>query len=138
MQDRGLLWRVQDGERTSWLYGTLHVGKRGILPGRTILRAMVATDLLALELDVLNPQVMQQLIEGFQARVDALALPAELEARLAQQRKQACAEHLSTQRPTPSCGAGQPTRPQVWADGRGLAPIWVTGQAWPVPCTSLC
>lgn len=100
MQDRGLLWRVQDGERTSWLYGTLHVGKREwILPGRTILRAMVATDLLALELDVLNPQVMQQLIEGFQARVDAPALPAELEARLAQQRKQACAEHLSTQRP---------------------------------------
>ncbi|ACY35111.1 GumN [Comamonas thiooxydans] len=100
MQDRGLLWRVQDGERTSWLYGTLHVGKREwILPGRTILRAMVATDLLALELDVLNPQVMQQLIDGFQARVDAPALPADLDARLAQQRKRTCAEHLSTQRP---------------------------------------
>lgn len=41
MQDRGLLWRVQDGERTSWLYGTLHVGKREwILPGRTIVRSM--------------------------------------------------------------------------------------------------
>ncbi|EFI60137.1 MULTISPECIES: TraB/GumN family protein [Comamonas] len=100
MQDRGLLWRVQDGERTSWLYGTLHVGKREwILPGRTIVRSMYGADLLALELDVLNPQVMQQLIDGFQARVDAPALPAELEARLAQHRKQACAEHLSTQRP---------------------------------------
>ena len=51
MQDRGLLWRVQDGERTSWLYGTLHVGKREwILPGRTIVRSMYGADLLALEL----------------------------------------------------------------------------------------
>lgn len=100
IQDRGLLWRVQDGERTSWLYGTLHVGKREwILPGRTILRAMVGADVLALELDVLNPQVMQQLLEALQARPDASPLPADLEARLAQQRKQACAEELSEQRP---------------------------------------
>ena len=100
MQDRGLLWRVQDGERTSWLYGTLHVGKREwMLPGRTIVRSMYRADLLALELDLLNPQVMQQLSEGFKARADAPALPADLEARLALQRKRACAEHLSAERP---------------------------------------
>lgn len=100
MQDRGLLWRVQDGERTSWLYGTLHVGKREwMLPGRTVVRSMYGADLLALELDLLNPQVLQQLLEGFKARADAPALPADLEARLALQRKQACAEHLSTERP---------------------------------------
>lgn len=100
MQDRGLLWRVQDGERTSWLYGTLHVGKREwMLPGRTIVRSMYGADLLALELDLLNPQVMQQLSEGFKARADAPALPADLEARLALQRKRACAEHLSAERP---------------------------------------
>lgn len=100
MQDRGLLWRVQDGERISWLYGTLHVGKREwMLPGRTIVRSMYGADLLALELDLLNPQVMQQLIDGFKARADAPALPADLEARLALQRKRACAEHLSAERP---------------------------------------
>lgn len=99
-QDRGLLWRVQDGERTSWLYGTLHVGKREwMLPGRTIVHAMAGADLLALELDVLDPQIMQELMEGLQARAGAPALPDELEARLARHRKQACAEHLSAQRP---------------------------------------
>lgn len=100
IQDRGLLWRVQDGERTSWLYGTLHMGKREwMLPGRTIVHAMAGADLLALELDVLDPQIMQELMEGLQARAGAPALPDELEARLARHRKQACAEHLSAQRP---------------------------------------
>lgn len=100
VQDRGLLWRVQDGERTSWLYGTLHVGKREWMqPGHTIVRALYGADLLALELNVLDPQVIQQLLEGFKAHANTPALPAELEARLAQQRKQACADNLRTQRP---------------------------------------
>lgn len=133
-QDRGLLWRVQDGQRTSWLYGTLHVGKRQwMLPGRSITQALQGSDMLALELDMLDPQVRQQIEAGFKARAGAPALPAELEARLATKRQQACAEHLSAQRPDAQLlgllgelGRKQGLMPEMGADLvlLGLAQHW--------------
>lgn len=92
-RNHGLLWRVRHEGRTSWLYGTIHVGKlEWLMPGPDIVRAVKAADSLALELDVTNPEVLQQLGDGLRARPDAAALPAALAQRLAQQRKAACAD----------------------------------------------
>lgn len=99
-QDRGLLWRVGHGERSSWLYGTMHVAKREwMLPGRSILRAMAAVDKLALEINVMDPEVGKALAQGLKARDDAPELGAALSARLEQQRKTACAPELAGLRP---------------------------------------
>src|SRR5437763_6015355 len=55
-RDRGLLWRIEKDGRTSWLYGTIHVGKpEWIVPGPTIMRALMASDTVVLELDLSNP-----------------------------------------------------------------------------------
>ena len=92
-RNHGLLWRVRHEGRTSWLYGTIHVGKlEWLMPGPDVVRAVQAADSLALELDVTNPEVLQQLGDGLRARPDATALPAALAQRLAQQRKAACAD----------------------------------------------
>ncbi|GGH60013.1 TraB/GumN family protein [Comamonas phosphati] len=92
-RNHGLLWRVRHEGRTSWLYGTIHVGKlEWLMPGPDVVRAVKAADSLALELDVTSPEVLQQLGDGLRARPDAAALPAALAQRLAQQRKAACAD----------------------------------------------
>jgi uncharacterized protein YbaP (TraB family) len=50
--DRGMLWRIERDGRTSWLYGTLHVGRGDwVRPGPTIQKALNQSDTLALELD---------------------------------------------------------------------------------------
>ena len=92
-RNHGLLWRVRHEGHTSWLYGTIHVGKlEWLMPGPDVVRAVKAADSLALELDVTNPEVLRQLGDGLRARPDAEALPAALAQRLAQQRKAACAD----------------------------------------------
>ncbi|WP_255576134.1 TraB/GumN family protein [Comamonas sp. Y33R10-2] len=103
-QDRGMLWRVTDskanGARASWLYGTIHVGKREwMVPGRSILRAVQGADQLALELNLLDPSVGQELLQGLKAQASAPPLATDLKQRLAKQLKLACAEDLAAMRP---------------------------------------
>ncbi len=100
LKDRGLLWRVGHGGRSSWLYGTMHVAKREwMLPGRSIMQAMAGVDKLALELNVMDPEVGKALAQGLKARDDAPELAAALAARLELQRQQACAPELAGLRP---------------------------------------
>jgi hypothetical protein len=50
--DRGMLWRIERDGRTSWLYGTIHVGRGDwVRPGPTIQKALTQSDTLALEID---------------------------------------------------------------------------------------
>jgi uncharacterized protein len=57
--DRGLLWRISKGGRSSWLYGTLHVGRQPwMFPGPQVREALQSADRVALELDLLDPAVM--------------------------------------------------------------------------------
>ena len=71
-QDRGLLWRIEHRGRTSWLYGTMHAAKLDwSVPGLTVADALRASDSLALELNILDPEVMKVLFAGMQARPDA-------------------------------------------------------------------
>ena len=99
-RDRGLLWRVSHDGRDSWLYGTTHIGRRDwLMPGRTVLGAMMQSDKLALELNVLDPEVIKGIAEGMKARDDVPELAAGLQARLELQRQIACAEQVAALRP---------------------------------------
>ncbi|MDE2148160.1 MAG: TraB/GumN family protein [Burkholderiales bacterium] len=86
-RDRGLLWRLTRDGHTSWLFGTLHVGKpawRGF--GPKLQAAMRASDVLALEIDPDDPALAAALADTGPAPT----LPPALQARLALAYRQAC------------------------------------------------
>lgn len=89
-RDRGLLWRVTRDGRSSWLYGTLHIGRwHWMLPGPRVAEALAASDLVALELDMLDPDIQRRVALGLAAD-PADRLPEALAARLNAQLDTAC------------------------------------------------
>ncbi|WP_077034279.1 TraB/GumN family protein [Pelomonas sp. KK5] len=81
-QDHGLLWRARRDGHDSYLYGTLHVGRLAwAMPGPQQSQAWQATDTLALELDISDPQTVRALTSG----VPAPALSAKTKGRIAAQ-----------------------------------------------------
>lgn len=89
--DSGFLWKVTRGGRSSWLYGTIHVAQRGwMIPGPRVVKALQASDVVALELDPADPEVVSRLQRAIARRPDAPGLPAALEARLQAQMAAAC------------------------------------------------
>jgi uncharacterized protein len=88
-QDRGLLWRITHGGHSSYLYGTLHVGRaEWMAPGPKIKQALMQTDVIGLELDPLDVSLQQQMRDATSA-VNR-KLPASLETRLANRWKAEC------------------------------------------------
>lgn len=97
-RDRGLLWKVSRDGRTSWLYGTLHVGKPGWRRfGPQMSAALKASDVLALEIDPADPALLEALSE---IRAPA-TLPDALQTRLAKAFERACVagESMATLHP---------------------------------------
>lgn len=89
-KDRGFLWRASKDGRTSYLYGTMHVAKLDwMFPGATVAQALRASDTLALELDVLDPEIMKRFQEAIGPRPDRL-LPKALIDRVRVQLRAAC------------------------------------------------
>jgi hypothetical protein len=83
--DRGLLWRLRRDGRTSYLFGSLHVGKVDwAYPGPALQAAWRDTEALAVELDPadVGPVIAQ--------RAPGEPLPAALAKRLAAQAQAAC------------------------------------------------
>jgi uncharacterized protein YbaP (TraB family) len=81
-RDRGLLWRISKDQRSSYLYGTMHVGRAAwMAPGPLTRVALRESDLIGLELDPLDPAVAESMAAAL--RQPARALPAPLQARLA-------------------------------------------------------
>ncbi|MES2886645.1 MAG: TraB/GumN family protein [Pseudomonadota bacterium] len=90
-RDRGFLWRVSKADRVSYLYGTLHVGKLSWShPGPTVRRALQDSDVLALELDMQDPDIQAGLQQGMTASASAPPLPAPLAQRLQAQLDAVC------------------------------------------------
>ena len=53
-RDRGFLWRLRKDGHVSYLYGTVHVARQDwTIPGPAVMSALRASDVVALELDVL-------------------------------------------------------------------------------------
>ena len=98
--DHGMLWRITRDGRSSYLYGSIHVGKLDwSFPGPQVRAALQATDTLALELDPADPQIVARMQPP--AGITAPSLSPALKARLARQADAACVprELLAAQHP---------------------------------------
>jgi uncharacterized protein len=94
-RDHGFLWRISKNGRTSFLYGTIHVAKQDwMVPGPTIMQALNATDTVALELDVLDEGVQEQMGRGM-AAMRRTAMPTPLAKRLKKQAESICVPYDS-------------------------------------------
>ncbi|HEX4235563.1 MAG TPA: TraB/GumN family protein [Caldimonas sp.] len=83
--DHGFLWRIDRDGHTSYLYGTIHAARaEWMFPGPRTRAALVASETLALELDLLDPDVQARLAAALRGRA-ATPLPAPLAARLERQ-----------------------------------------------------
>ena len=90
-RDRGFLWHAQRNQRTVWLYGTVHAAQRAwMFPGPVVLNALRESERLALELDVLDPDIGRRLQAAIATRAHEPALPVALGRRLSAQADQAC------------------------------------------------
>ncbi|MFT3954537.1 MAG: TraB/GumN family protein [Piscinibacter sp.] len=90
-RDRGFLWRLQKDGRESWLYGTVHMGRLDwVFPGPQVREAFAASQVLALELDLTDPDTQRRLAAGSRA-VPGDALPAALQRRLDRRALAECA-----------------------------------------------
>lgn len=99
--DHGFLWRISKDGRTSFLYGTLHVAKfEWMFPGPSVMQALIATDTVALELDVMDADIQGRMTRGMAAS-PSTALPASLVQRMRQQADAVCVPYDSIARLSP-------------------------------------
>lgn len=102
-RDRGFLWRIEKDNRVGHLYGSIHVGKRAwAIPGPQTRAALAASDVIALEIDVLDPGALGEMSEPSRFGIKPVALPAALQTRLNAFARKVCAqpEHLATLHPS--------------------------------------
>lgn len=86
--DRGLLWRITRDGHSSYLYGSIHIGRpEWAYPGPALRAALAAADTLALELDLSDAATRHTLA---QPPRPALHLGPALQARLDAQIRAAC------------------------------------------------
>jgi len=81
--DHGAIWRIERDGHSSWLYGSLHVGKpEWAIPGPKLSNAIQQTDVLAVELDISNPDILARVLKAarFEGKV-ASRLQARLDAQ---------------------------------------------------------
>lgn len=90
-KDHGFLWRVTKGGRSSYLYGTIHAARaEWMFPGPVTLDALRSSDTLALELDVLDPDVQRRLAASITRKREPL--PPALASRIERRLKAECAD----------------------------------------------
>lgn len=89
-RDRGLLWRIERDGRSSWLYGTIHVGRHEwSVPGPAVRAALARSRRIAVELDLTDPATVQQVQQVLTGSLD---LPEPLRRRLVRQAERACVD----------------------------------------------
>jgi len=89
-RNHGFLWRIRKDGHESWLYGTLHVARfEWMFPGPAVASALKASDTVALELDVLDPDIQQRMAQGMVAP-SGTTLPEALKRRLQRQAEAEC------------------------------------------------
>ena len=89
--DHGPLWKATRDGRSVWLYGTIHVARSSwMYPGPHVMRAILASDVIALELDLTDPDILGRLQQAVVRKAGAPTLPAPLERRLQAAMAAAC------------------------------------------------
>jgi hypothetical protein len=90
-QDRGFMWRIEKNGRVSHLFGTIHINKVDwSLPGKMTLEAVRASDVIALEMDILDPAVQQAMGDPAKAGIKPLDLPVGMKQRMAAAASSVC------------------------------------------------
>ena len=89
--DRGLLWRIERDGRTSWLYGTIHIGRaEWVRPGPTVQKALAQSDTLALEIDARDEATARVMSQPADPALLSRMLSGERARRLDRQNADAC------------------------------------------------
>ncbi len=89
--DLGPLWKATKDGRTVYLYGTIHVAQwTWMYPGPQVRRAIEASDVIALELDLTDRDVLLHLQKAILRDPAAPALPEGLQKRLSASMAAAC------------------------------------------------
>lgn len=94
-RDRGVLWRISRDGHSSYLYGTIHIGRfEWLFPGPVLGEALRSSEVLALELDPTDPEMqarMQAALNGLGAAPTGEAKAgSDFAARVARQTQLAC------------------------------------------------
>ena len=91
-RNRGALWKATRDGRSAYLFGTIHIGNLDwAIPGPGVSAALRASDTLALELDITDPQLMARMMApAASAATPPAPLPAAVAARLARRLGAAC------------------------------------------------
>ena len=98
-RDRGFLWRITKQGRSSYLFGTLHLGRMPwIFAGPRLREALANTDTLALELDLTDPAVLQNPPAVATAQ---MPLTDAMRERLSRQITAACVPEAALQKLNP-------------------------------------
>ena len=88
--NHGFLWRISKAGHSSYLYGTLHVGRLDwMFPGSAVTQALQGSNSIALEINVRDPATVQQLQAGMAADT-SLSLEEKLQRRLELQAMRYC------------------------------------------------
>lgn len=91
-QDRGFLWKYEKNGNTGYLYGSIHLGRRDwIVPGPKTMAALRSAGVIALELDILDPEVQYQLSDPSRFGIKKLTLPPPLKLHMESVAKRVCA-----------------------------------------------
>ena len=99
--DRGFLWRAEKDSRVSYLFGTVHVAKFDwVFPGPAVHRALMASEAVALELDMLDPSIQRRVAEAM-TKAGAMPLSDDVAARLKRQALAACVDDAALARLNP-------------------------------------
>ena len=89
--DHGPLWKATKDGRTVYLYGTIHVARSSwMYPGPHVMSAILASDAIALELDLTDPDILARLQKAVLRTPESPALPEALEKRLLASMAAAC------------------------------------------------
>jgi hypothetical protein len=89
-RNRGFLWKITKDNRSSYLYGTIHLGRlEWFFPGPDLAAALRNVDMLALEVDPLDEKIQQALVASQQEKRQ-VALPVKLRQRLDRQISAVC------------------------------------------------
>ncbi|HMS85757.1 MAG TPA: TraB/GumN family protein [Nitrospira sp.] len=91
-KDHGFLWRYEKDGKTGYLYGSIHMARREwMVPGPKTLAALQSSEVIALELDVLDPLIQAQLADPSQFGIRNVTLPPPLKRRMEVVAKRVCA-----------------------------------------------
>lgn len=91
-KDRGFLWKYEKSGNTGYLYGSIHLGRREwIVPGPKTMAALQSSGVIALELDIFDPQIQGQMSDPSRFGIKNVTLPPPLKLRMETMAKRVCA-----------------------------------------------